>query len=131
MTRRARTTITLVAFALGTAAGLPAGAHAAPVDLLTQANLRLDGAAAGDLSGYSVSGAGDVNGDGRDDAIIAAPFADNNSRANSGSSYVVYGTATPSTLDLAALTDARGFRIDGAAPGDQSGNSVCRPEPAQ
>lgn len=38
----------LVAMVLS--AGLPVGAQAAPIDLLTQANVRLDGAAAGDLS---------------------------------------------------------------------------------
>ena len=87
--------------------------------------LRIDGAATGDLSGGSVDGAGDVNGDGRDDVIIGATFADNNGRSNSGSSHVVYGSATPSNLDLASLSDTQGFRIDGAATSDQSGASVA------
>jgi hypothetical protein len=35
---------------------------------------RLDGIDANDQSGYSVSGAGDVNGDGFDDVIIGASW---------------------------------------------------------
>jgi hypothetical protein len=80
---------------------------------------RLDGAAASDVSGSSVAGAGDVNGDGRDDVIVAAP------RNGSGSSYVVYGSQSPGTVDLNALGAAQGFRIDGAAAGDQSGTAVA------
>ena len=90
----------------------PTAARAAP-------GFRIDGAAATDGSGYSVSGAGDVNGDGRDDVIIGAPCADNNGRGDSGSSYVVYGAgrARP-ILTSAPLTAAQGFRIDGAAADD-------------
>ncbi len=69
------------------------------VDLLTQANVTLTGAAAGDQSGFSVSGAGDVNGDGISDVIIAAYRSDNNGRVDSGSSYVVYGSASLQDLD--------------------------------
>jgi len=96
------------------------------VDLNTlgAAGFRIDGAAAGDYSGGSVAGAGDVNGDGKDDVIIGAPYADNNSRTDSGSSYVVYGSATPTNVDLNTL-GAAGFRIDGAAAGDYSGRSVA------
>ena len=104
--------------------GLPVCAQAAPIDLLTQANVRLDGAAAGDESGWSVSEAGDFNGDGTDDVIIGARFADNNGRGISGSSYVVFGSAAPSSIDLATLTAAQGIRIDGAAAVDESGYSV-------
>ena len=49
-------------------------------DLLSDANVRIDGAAAGDYSGFSVAGAGDVNGDGIDDLIVGAPSAGNNGR---------------------------------------------------
>jgi len=95
-----------------------------PVDLLTQANITIDGAAADEWSGSSVAGAGDVNGDRKADVIIGAPSADNNSRNYSGSSYVVYGSATPSNVDLNSL-GAAGFRIDGAAKNDRSGTSVA------
>ena len=94
------------------------------VDLLTQANITLDGAAASDRSGFSVASAGDVNGDGRSDVIVGAPAADPSSRSDAGSSYVIYGSASPSNVDLGSLGSA-GFRIDGAAAGDQSGYSVA------
>jgi len=55
---------------------------------------RIDGAAEDDLSGFSVAGAGDVNGDGGADVIIGAPGADNNG-SGSGSSYVLFGDPTP------------------------------------
>ena len=51
---------------------------------------RLDGVAMGDFSGRSVSGAGDVNGDGFDDLIVGASGADPNGE-HSGSSYVIFG----------------------------------------
>lgn len=53
---------------------------------------RVDGVAADDFSGSSVSNAGDVNGDGFDDVIIGATGADPNGDG-SGSSYVVFGKA--------------------------------------
>ncbi|SFF14607.1 integrin alpha [Nitrosomonas sp. Nm166] len=56
----------------------------------SNSDLRLDGVAAYDSSGGSVSSAGDVNGDDFDDVIIGAPGADPNGE-NSGSSYVVFG----------------------------------------
>ena len=85
---------------------------------------RIEGAAAGDQSGSSVASAGDINGDGRTDVIVGAPLSDPSSRTNAGSSYVVYGTASPSNVDLASLGSS-GFRIDGAAAGDSSGDSVA------
>jgi hypothetical protein len=56
--------------------------------------------------------------------IVGARFADPSSRTGAGSSYVIYGTASPSNVDLASL-GSRGFRIDGAAANDWSGSSVA------
>ncbi len=86
---------------------------------------RIDGAVADDKSGTAVAGGGDINGDGRDDIIIGAPGASNNSRDTSGSTFVVYGDSSPTNVDLAAL-GAGGFRVDGAALGDASGLAVAQ-----
>jgi len=86
----------------------------------------INGVAANDRSGIAVSSAGDVNGDGVDDVIIGADFADGNSQSNAGTSYVVFGSATnlPSTLDLAGLNGQNGFVLNGSATDDNSGKSV-------
>jgi len=81
------------------------------------------GAAAGDSSGWSVSGAGDVNGDGFDDLIVGAPNADLNGD-RSGTSYVVFGKSDGAAVDLSALGAADGFLIVGAAADDGAGHSV-------
>ena len=87
----------------------------------------LNGIDPGDVSGYSVSSAGDVNGDGYDDLIIGARGADPNG-ARSGETYVVYGgTSAPGTdgvLDLSALDGTNGFTLTGTDPDDRSGRSV-------
>ena len=62
---------------------------------LTGSNgFRLDGVAASDFSGRSVSAAGDINGDGIGDLIVGAFGADPNGNTSSGSSYVVFGRNT-------------------------------------
>ena len=50
---------------------------------------RLDGM--GELSGGSVSSAGDVNGDGFDDLIIGARYGDPDEDSHAGESFVVLG----------------------------------------
>ena len=64
-----------------------------------------------------------MNGDGYDDVLVGAKYADSNARTNAGSSYVVFGGST-SDVDLAAV-GAHGFRVDGAGVGDESGASVA------
>jgi Ca2+-binding RTX toxin-like protein len=93
---------------------------------LTGSNgFQISGEAAGDLSGYSVSAAGDINGDGIDDLIIGARGADPNG-SGSGASYVVFGSRTEfaANLNLSALTGSNGFQISGEVADDWSGFSV-------
>ena len=78
----------------------------------------------GDSSGRSVSGAGDINGDGVDDLIIGAPglFSTDN-----GESYVVFGgsdVGAGGEIELSALDGSDGFVLNGIDVGDFSGQSV-------
>ena len=86
----------------------------------------LEGIDDDDLSGHSVSSAGDINGDGIDDLIIGAYEADPNGNNGAGESYVVFGkdTAFNATLELSSLTGSNGFVIEGIDAGDRSGVSV-------
>ena len=73
---------------------------------------KISGESEYDYSGISVSGAGDINGDGIDDLIVGASYADANG-SNSGASYVVFGirnvTPTFSTdFKTATFTDVDG-----------------------
>ena len=98
---------------------------------------RIIGANALDRIGRSVSGAGDINGDGVDDVIIGAssafnPSADPNSDdgttgSYTGVSYVVLGgedVGSGGLLNLSDLNGINGFAINGINAGDNSGNSV-------
>ncbi len=73
-----------------------------------------------DFSGYSVSGAGDVNGDGIADILIGGQYAHD----NIGQSYVVFGNPLvwPATIDLLLLNGNNGFAMDGVY--DNTGWSV-------
>lgn len=52
--------------------------------------------------GFSVSAAGDFNGDGVDDFVVGAPYADN-AGLDAGAAYVFYGSTSPSALAAADL----------------------------
>ena len=82
--------------------------------------------AAGDGTGWTVSDAGDVNGDGVDDITIGARFADPGGRSNAGRAYVVFGSPSgfPSSFDLSTLDGTNGFAMNGISNGSITGDSV-------
>src|ERR671933_723785 len=86
----------------------------------------INGIAANDDSGRSVSSAGDVNGDGFDDLIIGAYIASPNGINAAGQSYVVFGSNSGfgASFNLSTLNGSNGFAINGIAAGDVSGYSV-------
>lgn len=83
------------------------------------------GADSGDFSGSSVSGSGDINGDGLADIVIGATHADPVD-GDAGAVYVVFGktSAFGPEVSLSALDGVSGFRIDGESDGDRFGVSV-------
>ena len=81
----------------------------------SSADLILNGAVTGDRFGTSVSGAGDVNGDGYDDVIVGAPQNDAGGNG-AGRSYIYFGGSSMNTTVDVILT--------GAAAGDEFGTSV-------
>ena len=85
----------------------------------------LNGVAANNRAGYSVSSAGDVNGDDLDDIVVGAFGAGANGNY-SGSSYIVFGQSTgfPASIEAANLDGVNGFTLTGTNPEDQLGRSV-------
>ncbi|AUB38875.1 Ca2+-binding protein, RTX toxin-related [Nostoc flagelliforme CCNUN1] len=79
-----------------------------------------------DLSGGSVSSAGDINADGINDLIIGAGNASPNGQSVAGESYVVFGKTSGfgSVLNLSSLDGSNGFVLNGIDTSDNSGNSV-------
>ncbi|MEQ9643582.1 MAG: hypothetical protein RIM84_26425 [Alphaproteobacteria bacterium] len=83
-------------------------------------------APAGAALGYSLSGGGDVNGDGIADLIIGAE-ALNVPGAFAGGAYVIFGgrSAFDSTVTLANLDGSDGFRLTGPAAASSAGKTVA------
>ena len=87
---------------------------------------KLDGENNNSYSGYSVSGAGDFNGDGAADLLIGA-FEFPPILSSKGRSYMVFGgpgVGSSGTLALSSINGANGFKLDGENNGDDSGCSV-------
>ncbi|MFZ1320723.1 MAG: FG-GAP-like repeat-containing protein [Ignavibacteria bacterium] len=83
----------------------------------------MNGLTAGDYFGSSVSGAGDVNGDGYEDVIVGAPYSDYTG-TNSGRAYIYFGGAvfnsTPDKILSGVAGDLLGFSVSSA--GDVNGD---------
>ena len=92
----------------------------------------IQGDVSGDQAGFSVSSAGDVNGDGFADLIVGAPLGDDGG-TDAGETYVIFGRASGfgtvdgsgrAVIDLTSLTPAQGFIIQGDLASDQSAISI-------
>ena len=87
-------------------------------------DLTLIGEAAGDYFGVSVSGTGDLNGDGYDDLAVGAYLNDASGDA-AGAAYVFFGAAAPDSIpDLTLIGEAAGdyFGVSVSGTGDLNGD---------
>ena len=88
--------------------------------LMATQGLLIQGAKGAGNAGSSVSGAGDVNGDGISDVIVAARWASPVGRKGTGTAYVIYGSRNRrATLDLNDTLDTtQGMLIEGVGSMD-------------
>ncbi len=112
----------LVTGLLLTLVGEPADAGYAMDTDLADVSASFIGEDAGDRSGYSVAGAGDVNGDGYNDILIGA-YRDSDAGGQAGQVYLVFGSRSGWSMDT-DLSRANASFI-GEAPGDYLGDSVA------
>ena len=91
----------------------------ASVSSLSGADAKLLGEASWDYAGYAVAGAGDVDGDGHDDALIGARMQDRGGGA-SGAAYLVYGPISGTR----GLSSADAILV-GAAAGEMAGGALA------
>ena len=105
----------------GHASPFPATLNLASLD--GSNGFKLTGVAIGDEAGHVVGGAGDVNGDGFPDLLVAAERA----AQYAGVTYIVFGHAAPfaANVDLATLDGTNGFTITGELSSDNAGSSAA------
>lgn len=77
----------------------------------------------GERAGETVTGVGDVNGDGLDDIAVGAPRSSAGGRPLAGAVYVVFGRRSSATIDLGSL-GSNGYRIVGPTASAMAGTSV-------
>ncbi len=88
----------------------------------------IEGLNTNDHLGWSVSTAGDVNGDSRADLVLGAWGASPGGRSGAGVAYLLFGQANgwTSQFNLKTLNGTNGFAIEGLKASDNLGYSVSR-----
>ncbi|MGB0852869.1 MAG: beta strand repeat-containing protein [Pikeienuella sp.] len=107
--------------------GKPADTNRVDTETLAAGEgFEINGIAAQDFAGLSVSTISDVNGDGFDDLIVSSPFADVGGGTDEGRVHVVFGKADDAAVELSAVVPAAGlgFEIIGATSGERIGSKV-------
>jgi len=105
--------------------------HGDTLDLATATTaeaIMVQGEKPGAFLSESLAGAGDVDGDGFDDAILGSPSFDTGAGGgpplNTGRAYIIYGgNALPAVIDTAAL-GAAGVKLTGVDAQDGAGSGV-------
>ncbi|MBI4411530.1 MAG: FG-GAP repeat protein, partial [Deltaproteobacteria bacterium] len=93
----------------------------------SDAHATFTGENVGDVAGKTVAPAGDVDGDGYDDFLIAAPSYDHNSDSSAGKVYLVYGQDPDGDAPLTGDIDLSsvGASVDGASfIGEDAGDNL-------
>ncbi len=88
---------------------------------LSSADASFWGEAAHDYSGYSISGAGDVNCDGYDDILVSS-YLNGETAGSAGQTYLIFGKSSGWSMDVSLSSVDASFL--GEASGDMSGQSV-------
>jgi len=84
----------------------------------------INGECSNNMLGFTVSSAGDINGDGLSDLLVSSPYA-GPATLNKGRTYVVFGSSATAPVNLTNVAaGSGGFAIDGQCSGDKSGYSV-------
>ncbi len=85
-----------------------------------------DSSNGGELAGWQVSSAGDIDGDGYADLLVGAPDSSSNG-FRAGTAYVIYGgrDGFDASIDLATLDGHQGFKIQGILANDETGDHVA------
>ncbi|HSP56477.1 MAG TPA: hypothetical protein VLS25_12925, partial [Dehalococcoidia bacterium] len=104
----------------------------ATVDLAGGAPVTIFGENPGDNLGFTVA-AGDVNGDGRDDAIIGARFASTGDSPSAGKAYVIFGRdglsgvfdTAAGNQDVTIVGDAGDYLTIALAVGDVNNDDIA------
>lgn len=109
------------------ASDIGAGGFVSTSDLNETNGFVFNGINRGDRAGSSVSGVGDINGDGVDDVVIGAFSADPGGVNAAGEIYAVFGRrnlGASGSIELSQLAAGEGVVINGIAQTDVAGGSV-------